>query len=360
MSMSPLAETPLTTVLRDVITDAGPITFERFMQIVLHHPEHGYYRQGNPLGVEGDFVTSPEISQIFGEMVGVWLINAWHRMGKPAEFALLELGPGRGLMLQQALQFTQTFPDFHRAMKLHLFESNATLRVIQTEKLRPYNPVYLERISDCPPLPTILLANEFFDTMPLRQFVRGFFGWREQFVTFKDNKLQLKKGSLRSLPKNLVHGGYARHLKRGCHYEVSPIAQTYMQQLSAQISSYGGAGLIIDYGYELPPREGTLAALHRHEFVDIFAVPGKADVTAGVDFSVLADIARNHRLSAANLINQKTFLQKMGIDHRVNILNSQISDEQREQLKNNLYQITSETKLGKCKVLEIFKEIRGA
>jgi NADH dehydrogenase [ubiquinone] 1 alpha subcomplex assembly factor 7 len=350
------AETPLTGILRNIIAAEGPIGVERFMQIVLQHPEHGYYRQGNPVGTEGDFSTAPEISQLFGEMIGVWCYEAWQRLGNPKEFLMLELGPGHGTMLQTAFTFTRQFPAFQGAMRLCLLESNTTLRGIQQTKLGEYNPTYVDDLKNLPSLPTILLANEFFDTMPLRQFMRTWKGWREKFVNVKNGRLRLQNGPVIELPDDLLWPEDIGLLKRGDIFEFSPTAHMYMTDVSMHISRCGGGGLIIDYGYRTPPRISTLDALKKHKFVDIFLTPGQTDVTAGVDFAMLAATAMHHEVMTAEPITQADFLKKMGISTRVEMLKKRSGETLHAAIMRDFDYLTATENMGtRIKVLEIRK-----
>jgi NADH dehydrogenase [ubiquinone] 1 alpha subcomplex assembly factor 7 len=146
-----------------------PLTIARYMEWALQHPEYGYYRQHDPLGLAGDFVTAPEISQMFGELIGLWCVDCWWQMGQPAEFVLLELGPGRGTLMADALRAARKTPAFMQAVRLHLLESNEVLRQQQSERLTAYAPVWVTSLSEVPAVPTLIIANEFFDALPIRQ-----------------------------------------------------------------------------------------------------------------------------------------------------------------------------------------------
>lgn len=338
--------------LHKVIAQEGAITIERYMELVLHHPEYGYYRQGNPLAAEGDFLTSPEASPLFGEMVGVWLIEAWHRLGKPKSFVLLELGAGQGTLLRTALDSLENDQDFRHGMKLMVSESNRTLRQIQQNILSSYAVTYCDDIQSLPSLPTIVLANEFFDTLPLRQFVRARVGWRERMVTCANGALRFVNQFRFGLPRNPSVNPLARAIMVGGVYEFSACAATLMGYLSAHIAAHTGAALVIDYGYTAPPPSGTLDALRKHQFVDALSSPGQTDVTAGVDFTVLANIAARHGNMVADLITQREFLEKMGLYARADQVRERLSPEQKEYMHRGLHFIASPTHMGKYKVLE--------
>lgn len=176
--------------MRNIIEAEGPVTVARYMELALQHPEHGYYRKRDPLGAEGDFVTAPEVSQMFGELIGLWCADVWRQMGKPEAFTLLELGPGRGTLMQDGFACaTAKITGFHLAMKLRLFESDAVLREAQTKKLGDYNPVYIDDFEQLPEAPLLVIANEFFDSLPVRQFVKTKEGWCERRVGLVDGHL---------------------------------------------------------------------------------------------------------------------------------------------------------------------------
>ncbi len=307
--------TPLFSIIHDIISNEGPITLERYMEIVLHHPDYGYYRHNDPLGAHGDFVTAPEVTQMFGEMLGVWCIEMWKQMGEPTSFALLELGPGRGTLLMDILRATARVSGFQKALRLHILESNATLRKIQQEKLADYAPTYVENLEKLPWMPTIVLANEFFDTIPMRQFTKTEQGWRERMVDCQAGRLLFIEGE----PQPSPLGGAANmddDKKMGWIYEVSPWSLAIVKQVSAHIVRHGGAGLIIDYGYSVPMGADTLDAWRKHKFIDPLEHPGEADVTADVDFSALKTIALHTRAKVAGPIGQGEFLRNLGIEVR--------------------------------------------
>ena len=177
----------MTNPLYELITREAaqhPLTVARFMEWALQHPEHGYYRQGQPLGAAGDFITAPEISQIFGELIGLWCVDVWWQMGQPPAFTLLELGPGRGTLMVDVLRAAAKQPKFLSAMQLVLYETNSDFRALQSAKLGGYNPVWRDDLLDLPAVPTIIIANEFFDALPVRQFMRRANGWVERCMSW--------------------------------------------------------------------------------------------------------------------------------------------------------------------------------
>jgi NADH dehydrogenase [ubiquinone] 1 alpha subcomplex assembly factor 7 len=337
---------PLMGVLRDVIQAEGPITVEQYMQIVLHHPQHGYYSHGDPLGVDGDFGTSPEISQMFGEMIGVWCLEVWQQMGEPDPFILLELGPGRGTLLKDLFRATQKIQPFHKALRLHLLECNATLRLIQLAKLADHAPTYIADLAALPPLPVLAISNEFFDTFPLRQFMRTDSGWRERLVTMKSGKLVFMDGVEIEKPCKNPFSEREAIAPKGWTCETSPQSLSMVGQLAAHMAAHGGAGLIVDYGYASPSGKNTLFAVRDHKPFDILASPGEADVTAEVDFEAFRYAAESQGARVVGPTSQGDFLRAMGIELRAALLQHLAPEEHTENIHKDFLRLTCRTRAG--------------
>jgi NADH dehydrogenase [ubiquinone] 1 alpha subcomplex assembly factor 7 len=340
-------ETPLAALLRAEIAARGMIGLDRFMELVLQHPDHGYYRQGDFLSGDGaDFATAPEISQLFGEMVAVWLIDAWRRAGKPAAFALLELGPGRGTMMRDILNAAQGEADFVKAARLFLLESNATLRDLQRERLSAHAPTHIGGVGELPALPLLCVSNEFFDTQPLRQFVRSKTGWRERLIGCDGGGFVFSEGDetpLLPVEADVVIDSFIP----GAYYEASDVARAYARQVAKHIAQHGGAALMIDYGYDLPRGKNSVIAVRARKFhEDIFALPGKADITADVDFSALAAIGRAAGLAVSGPIAQGDFLRLMGITDRAAALKKKASWRTRRKIDKDVHRLTDDREMG--------------
>lgn len=323
-----------------------PLALARYMDLALQHPEHGYYRRLDPLGKSGDFITAPEISQVFGELIGLWCADLWQKLGSPPEFLLLELGPGRGTMLADALRATRAVPGFHAALRLALLESNAALRSAQAEKLAPWQPRWLPHLHDLPPVPSIILANEFFDALPIRQFVRAAAGWQERCVGAMPGKL-----AWLMMPPDpaiaLLLTPAQQALPLGAYAEVSPAAQHMMQHAVQQVQRQGGALLAIDYGYAQPSGSNTLQAVAAHAYQDPLAQPGEADLTAHVDFDALAAVAHALQAQAWPLLEQGAFLQRLGIAQRVAQLAAGTDAAQQETLRSACQRLTAPEAMGR-------------
>lgn len=299
--------TELENLIRQIVEREGPISVARYMQLALQHPAHGYYMKGDPLGVAGDFTTAPEISQMFGELIGIWCAEIWRQMGSPARFTLLELGPGRGTLMQDALRATAKVDGFQRAMALHLLESNVTLQAAQREKIGSYNPTYLSDLGKIPAHPIIVIANEFFDAMPVHQYVKTDKGWHERMVGLQDGKLVFVVGS-ETVPLPLPEDK--------SFYEFSQVGVSMVQEISSRIAEHGGAALIIDYGYTESGGADTLQAVFNHAPIGTLEQAGAVDLSAHVDFTALRLAAEKQGLRVTPTIQQTAFLKAMGIDLR--------------------------------------------
>ncbi len=305
--------TPIEARLAARIAATGPVTMAEYMTECLADPDHGYYRTRDPLGAAGDFTTAPEISQMFGELLGLCLAQAWLERGAPSPFILAELGPGRGTLMADLLRATRQVPGFHAALSLHLVETSPTLRDAQIATIgQPLT--HHETVETLPACPLFLIANEFFDALPIRQFQRAGDGWRERVVGLDRQRLTL--GLSDPMPaEHLAHR--QGDTREGDIVEVSPATEAIAAHLGARIASEGGIALIVDYGGWRSLGD-TLQALRQHAPVDPLDGPGTADLTAHVDFEALARAARPALTSA--MIPQGVLLERLGITTRAQAL----------------------------------------
>ena len=307
--------TPLARRIAERIARDGPLRLDAWMELCLSDPEHGYYITREPFGAEGDFVTAPEVSQMFGEMVGGWLAQVWADQSPPAPPVLVELGPGRGTLMRDALRVIDRVPDLRRALSLWLVETSPRLRAIQATTLEGARARWADRLTDCPPGPLLLVANEFFDALPIRQFQRADVAWRERRVTLRDGRLAFDWGPLRA---DADLNSTFPQAPDGAIVEVCALAATIAREIAARISAHGGAALVIDYG-DVDGVGDTLQALQGGAPVDPLAAdPGTADLTAHLRFAALADAAEGLRASGPE--PQGAFLERLGITDRARTL----------------------------------------
>lgn len=301
--------TPLERILLRQIALDGPMTVAAYMNACLLHPEHGYYTTRDPLGAAGDFITAPEISQVFGELLGLCLAQSWLERGAPAPFQLVDLGPGRGTLLADALRATRGVPGFHAAMRLHLVEASPTLKAVQADMLAAHQPTWFANIAELPTLPLFVVANEFFDALPVRQFLRAGDAWRERVVGMADDRLTFGLTDPVSPPalRNRLHD-----TNEGDMVETSAPATALVAEIGQRIMDEGGVALIVDYGAEHSLGD-TLQAVRAHEKRAPLDLPGQCDLTAHVAFGALRVAAP---CASAPLVEQGRFLTRLGAVER--------------------------------------------
>ena len=300
---------PTPETLISEIAAARPTTIADYMAAANSH----YYATRDPLGAAGDFTTAPEISQMFGEMVGIWIADLWQRAGSPS-FRYVELGPGRGTLAADALRTMARFGCTPQGV--HLVETSPTLRAAQSARLpAAIHHDEIDAIADDAPL--IIVANEFFDALPIHQYVRTVAGWRELMVERTDGKLTAFPGDV---PADDNVPALLRGSAIGSIVETAPVSAAIMQGCTFRLARQGGAMLAIDYGYAGPAAGDTLQAVRAHQFVDPFTDPGEIDLTTHVDFTALAAAARSAGVTVSDLATQGEWLRRLGIDARLQVL----------------------------------------
>ncbi|MFN3689059.1 class I SAM-dependent methyltransferase [Salinarimonas sp.] len=304
--------TALAREIAALVAAEGPIPVSRYMALCLGHPTLGYYMTRDPLGLEGDFVTAPEISQMFGELLGLWAAQTWIDLGRPSPLRLVELGPGRGTLMADALRAAAVVPGFLDALDLHLVETSPVLRAKQAASLAasPRPPTWHGNVTGVPEGPAIAIANEFFDALPVRQLVRHGGRWHERVVGL-DGAGALAFG-LAPDPEP----GLDDPAPEGAVIEIQASGVPVMRALAERIVREGGAALAIDYGHATSGYADTLQAVRRHAFADPLAEPGEADVTAHVDFAQLARAAREAGARVFGPVTQGAFLAGLGLEAR--------------------------------------------
>ena len=299
------------------IRHEGPVSIADYMADCLLHPEHGYYTTRDPLGAQGDFTTAPEISQMFGELTGLSLAQCWLDQGAPAPFTLAEAGPGRGTLMADILRATAKVPGFHAAAHITLLEASPVLRDIQRATLGA-EITFTDDVHALPDQPLFLVANEFFDALPIRQFVRDGTGWRERHVGLQGDDLSFGLGP--NLPQPALSHRLA-DTKDGDLIEDCPGMAPVVDAIGHRINTHGGAALIFDYG-DWRSLGDTLQALAHHNATDPLAAPGQADLTAHVDFEALcAAVPCQH----TKVTPQGIFLERLGITQRAQTLAGALS-----------------------------------
>jgi NADH dehydrogenase [ubiquinone] 1 alpha subcomplex assembly factor 7 len=325
----------------------GPLSVAAYMAMALYDPNEGYYARHQPIGAQGDFVTAPEISQVFGELIGLWCAVEWRQLGGPDPVTLAELGPGRGVLMSDLLRAAATVPDFRRALRLHLVETSAPLREAQRQHLAPFAPRWVPRFEDLPDGPLLLIANEFFDALPIRQFVRRDPHWSERMVALDgQNRFVFAEGPVSPVTRLLIPNGLRDSAEEGAIVEVSPIAVALATAIGARFSRQAGAALFIDYGY-FPSAPGpTLRALCRHRAVSELAAPGTADLSAHVDFEAFAQAARSGGAAVYGPVPQTRLLSAMGVVERAAALREGAASSQQQALDRGVERLLDPDGMG--------------
>jgi NADH dehydrogenase [ubiquinone] 1 alpha subcomplex assembly factor 7 len=339
--------TALEAEIRRIIAVDGPIAVARYMELCLAHPVYGYYATRDPFGAEGDFITAPEVSQMFGELIGAWAATVWRLMGSPPRLNLVELGPGRGTLMADALRAGTAMPGFLETLAVQLVETSPVLRAQQESRLANVHvPItWHSHVEDVPDGPTIAIANEFVDALPVDQFVKDR-GWHLRMVGVADQQLAFM------VAPDPVPGTDSVEAPAGTIAERRQDRAVAL--LARRIARQGGAALVIDYGHVASGFGDTLQAVRRHTFVDPLADPGSADLTTQVDFAALARTAQREGAAVHGPITQGEFLRRLGIEQRAARLKQTATPQQAADLDAALTRLTAPDQMGELfKVLAI-------
>ncbi|WP_028467169.1 class I SAM-dependent methyltransferase [Nisaea denitrificans] len=341
-----MTASPLSTHLKALIEADGPLTVARYMREALLHPEHGYYTTREPFGIAGDFITAPEISQVFGELIGLWCAAVWQQTGSPSEITLVEFGPGRGTLMADALRAARIVPGFRDAIEVHLVEASPRLRALQRETLSGIEVSWHDTAETLPSHPSLILGNEFFDALPIRQLIHRDGMWRERCIAW-DNESDALGWSdmpapvqlIRLVPSSLAPG-------EGDIFEICEDGRTVAEQIARHIAICGGAGLFLDYGHGESAFGDTFQALRSHQYAEELDRPGTADLTAHVDFNALLDSAASSGCTCFGTVTQGQFLSALGIEARVEALVGKASPAQVATIRSGARRLIEPTEMG--------------
>jgi NADH dehydrogenase [ubiquinone] 1 alpha subcomplex assembly factor 7 len=332
---------PLLADIKKLIKTSGPLPVWRYMQLCLTHPEHGYYISRDPLGREGDFITSPEVSQMFGELLGLWSASVWRSMGSPATLRLIELGPGRGTMMADALRALRVLPPMYQALSVHLVEINPVLREKQEAALSNIRTIqWHASLDEVPPGPAIIFANEYFDVLPIHQMVKRDDGWRERVVDIDNNGQFMFGTTAQAVPRfEALLPPLVRAAPVGAIFEWRPDAE--IMTIATRLRDHGGAALIIDYGHVDSMVGDTFQALRGQRKADPLVAPGQSDVTAHVDFQALGNAAESIGARVHGPLDQATFLRRIGIEKRATNLKAVAPPDKAQGIETALARLTA-------------------
>ncbi|MEN3953034.1 SAM-dependent methyltransferase [Iodidimonas sp. SYSU 1G8] len=338
---------PLRSILAERIRQRGPLRLDEYMRIALTDPLHGYYITRDPLGAGGDFTTAPEISQLFGEMIGVWIADCWDAMGRPRHLKIVELGPGRGTLMADILRTLKVAPAM--LPEPYLVEASPALRAVQQRRVAGH---WVDDLDEVPDGPMVLIANEFLDALPVRQFVRQQDGWHERMIGLSPDGETLTW----TVSDGLAEGTAPafEEAAPGTIAETAPDALALVRQIAARLSAQGGAALFIDYGSVESRTGDSLQAVRGHQYADPLDAPGEADLTAHVDFASLAAAARDSGAAVHGPVPQSLFLDAIGLFHRAQALKRNATQAQAREIDLGAHRLTAPDQMGTLfKVLAI-------
>ncbi len=346
--------TPLDAEIRRLIGVAGPMPIAEYMRLCLTHPQHGYYVNRDPLGAGGDFVTSPEISQMFGELIGLWMGSVWQQMGAPENVRIIELGPGRGTLMHDALRAAKIVKGFRDALVVHLVEVSPALQQVQQRMLEDLDAGILwhSTIDDVPPGPSIIVANEFIDALPVHQAVKQASGWHERVIEIAPDGHYVIGAAHDALPH--FEAAMPRGLRRAPEGAIFEWRDDSIALELGRRTREEGAALIIDYGHAHFGLGDTLQAVAGHSFTDPLRAPGKADLTAHVDFEAVSQCAESMGARIHGPIRQRDLFLRLGITQRAAALKASAPPDKAAEIDIALARLIAEGARG---MGELFKAI---
>jgi NADH dehydrogenase [ubiquinone] 1 alpha subcomplex assembly factor 7 len=337
--------------LTDKIEKQGALGLDEFMGLV----NSFYYNSKDPLGVDGDFITAPEISQMFGEMIAVWCADIWNKLGSPSSINLIEFGPGRGTLMSDVLRVLGNIPGFIEAVNISLFESSALLIDKQKDLLGKYKASWYSKISDLALLsdaPVIVISNEFLDALPVKQVLKRNNHWYEKVIKYEQEKFIYDFRRLEPVLFNLVESLVA---KENSIYEISPERREFVQKIGDNVAAKTGAALFVDYGYTEGFHGDSFQAVSGHKYSDPLSDPGKSDLTAHVDFGEIKTAALAQNLNVFGPVSQGQFLSDLGIKIRAKNLINNADETQKSDIISSLDRLCSRQHMG-----ALFKSISFA
>tara|TARA_B100000579_G_scaffold392467_1_gene368409 strand:- start:1669 stop:2715 length:1047 start_codon:yes stop_codon:yes gene_type:complete len=321
------------------------LPLDRFINLSLYDKKFGYYMKKNPFGAKGDFITAPNISRLFSEMIAIWTLSFWQSLGSPKQFNLIELGAGNGEMMKVLIESFKNFPVFLNACNLIIHEKSPSLIKIQKKKLNKKKIVWIPKISKIKKIPSIFIANEFFDSIPIKQFKKKKNLWFEKFVNLKKRKKALffeKKIDIKKIEKKLNF----KLFKNQNFVEYSELGLNYLKEISKIIKKNTGGLLVIDYGYTDKKMKNTLQAVSNHKFANILSKVGKVDITHNISFELFKKFTNQMGSLENNLTTQKEFLTKMGIKQRAEIISKNQSFLKKADIYSRLNRLLDEKQMG--------------
>jgi len=330
----------------NILKEKKSIPLDQFINIALYDEKFGYYMKKNPFGKKGDFITSPLISNLFGEMLAVWCISFWEHLGKPNKILLVELGPGDGTLCRDLLNTFKKFKYFYNSLEINLLEISNTLKTIQKKKINNKKVKWIKKIEEINFGPVIFLGNEFFDSLPIKQICKKKKLFFEKYVTLSNDKKKIKflyKRADNNLMKRIQK---LNLISSGNIIEYPLEAIKFINSISKKIDKFDGGLLTFDYGYATNKNQNTLQSIKKHEYTNILLMPHYSDITSHLNFTLFNNLLKKNNLNVKKIINQSKFLKKIGILERANILSKKMTFKEKANMFYRLKRLLNPMEMG--------------
>ena len=330
----------------DILKEKKSIPLDQFINIALYDKKFGYYMKKNPFGKEGDFITSPMVSNLFSEMIALWCISFWEKIKKPKKILIVELGPGNGSLCKDLLNTFKKFDNFYNSLEIKLLEISEKLKIIQKTKINNKKVKWIKKIESIDHGPVIFLGNEFFDSLPIKQIFRKKNLFFEKYVCLSNNKGKVKF-LYKKANKNLINRIKKLNIiSQGNIIEYPIEAIKYLSIISKKINKFNGALLTFDYGYTAKTNSDTLQSVKKHRYTNFLNKPGNTDITSHINFKLFNEVLKKNGLEVKETINQSEFLKKMGIIERANILSKKMTFKEKANMFFRLKKLLDYREMG--------------
>ena len=328
------------------ISKSTSLPLDKFIEFALYDKNSGYYMKKNPFGKKGDFITAPNITRLFSEIIAIWVITFWKSIGSPKKFNILELGAGNGKMMKVIIETLKNFPGCFNACNFMIYEKSQLMTIQQKKNLNYKNIIWVKNLKKVSSFPTLYLANEFFDAIPIKQFFKKKEKWFEKFVDLKDLKFTERKANIKNIEKKLNF----EISKNQNIIEYSPKTFNYLKNIFNFIQKNNGGILVIDYGYSNSKMQETLQAIKNHKYSNVLKHIGNSDITYNINFDLFKKYTYQFRNLNTIFTNQKKFLTSMGILQRAEIISKNIPFSKKTDLFYRVRRLIDEKQMG-----ELFK-----
>ena len=336
----------------NILKEKKSIPLDQFINLALYDKKFGYYMKKNPFGKEGDFITSPLISNFFGEMLAVWCVAFWEHMGKPSKILLVELGPGDGSLCKDLLKVFKQFKDFYNSLEINLLEISDKLKIIQKTKINNKKVKWIKKINEINYGPIIFLGNEFFDSLPIKQIYKKKKLFFEKYVALSNDNKKIKflhKRANNNLIKRIRN---LNLISVGDTIEYPIEALKFLEAIAKKINKFEGGLLTFDYGYTIKKNQNTLQSVKKHKYLNVFLKPGHSDITSHINFKLFHKILNKNNLDVQKITKQSEFLKKIGILERANILSKKMTFKAKANMFYRLKRLLDPEEMG-----DLFKVI---